>query len=124
MRKLFLPLCILLLMSGCKKSELDVANSSPAADKSIDIVKYKEESSQSPHVTPPNAISEKLLPEENETTQPSIVPKKIDTIAKKVIKNGNMRIQVGDIKKAQTQVADILKKIMLISKQNSFKTLI
>ncbi|SHF55032.1 DUF4349 domain-containing protein [Chryseobacterium sp. OV279] len=110
MRKLFLPLCMLLLIGGCKKSELDVANSSPAADKSIDIVKYKEESSQSPHVTPPNAISEKLLPDENESAQPSVAPKKIDTIAKKVIKNGNMRIQVGDIKKAQTQVADILKK--------------
>ncbi|HCA06406.1 DUF4349 domain-containing protein [Chryseobacterium sp.] len=105
MRKLFLLLCMLLLMSACKKSELDVS-----ADKAIDIVKYKEESSQSPQVAPPNAISEKLLPEENETTQPSVVPKKIDTIAKKVIKNGNMRVQVGDIKKAQTQVADILKK--------------
>ncbi|WP_223607518.1 DUF4349 domain-containing protein [Chryseobacterium sp. OSA05B] len=112
MRKLFLPLCILLLMSGCKKSELDVANSSPAvsADKAIDIVKYKEESSQSPQVAPPNAISEKLLPEENESAQSSSTHKKIDTIAKKVIKNGNMRIQVGDIKKAQNQVADILKK--------------
>lgn len=112
MRKLFLPLCVLLLMSACKKSELDVANSSPdvSADKAIDIVKYKEESSQSPQVAPPNAITEKLLPDENESTQPSVAPKKIDNIAKKVIKNGNMRLQVGNIKKAQTQVADILKK--------------
>jgi hypothetical protein len=112
MRKLFLPLCILLLMSGCKKSELDIANSSPSvsADKAIDIVKYKEESSAAPQVAPPNAITEKLLPDENKSAEPSVASKKIDTISKKVIKNGNMRLQVGDIKKAQSQVGDILKK--------------
>ncbi|GEN65700.1 hypothetical protein CRH01_02680 [Chryseobacterium rhizosphaerae] len=38
------------------------------------------------------------------------IPKKIDTISRKVIKNGDMRIQVGDIKKAQSQINDILNK--------------
>ncbi|KFF20773.1 DUF4349 domain-containing protein [Chryseobacterium sp. JM1] len=113
MRKLFLPLCMLLLMSACKKSELDVANSSPAADKSIDIVKYKEEAPPPPQevhqMAPASSVSEKLEPV-NTSEQPSVAPKKIDTIAKKVIKNGNMKLQVGDIKKAQSQVADILKK--------------
>ncbi|MCT2408910.1 DUF4349 domain-containing protein [Chryseobacterium antibioticum] len=105
MRKLFLPLCILLLMSGCKKSELEAVNSSPvvSADKAVAVAEYEM-------VAPPSTISEKLLPDENKPAQPPLAPKKIDTIAKKIVKNGNMRIQVGDIKKAQTQVGDILKK--------------
>ncbi|MBV8325344.1 DUF4349 domain-containing protein [Chryseobacterium sp.] len=36
--------------------------------------------------------------------------KSADTISRKIIKNGEMRIQVGDIKKAQNQINDILKK--------------
>ncbi|WP_034706275.1 DUF4349 domain-containing protein [Chryseobacterium luteum] len=105
MTKLFLPLCLVLLMSGCKKSEPEAVNSSPAAsaDKAVAVAEYEM-------VAPPNTITEKLLPEENKSPQPSIAPKKIDTIAKKIIKNGNMKIQVGDIKKAQNQVGDILKK--------------
>ncbi len=105
MIKLFLPLCILLLMSACNKSEMEAANS--PAIKMMSEDKVAEEVYQ---VAPPNSISEKLLPDKNKSPQPSIAPKKLDTIAKKVIKNGNMRIQVGDIKKAQNQVADILKK--------------
>lgn len=105
MIKLFLPICILLLMSACNKSEMEAANS--PAIKMMSEDKVAEEVYQ---VAPPNSISEKLLPDKNKSPQPSIAPKKLDTIAKKVIKNGNMRIQVGDIKKAQNQVADILKK--------------
>lgn len=105
MIKLFLPLCILLLMSACNKSEMEAANS-PA----IKIMSEDKVAEEVYQVAPPNSISEKLLPDENKSPQPSIAPKKLDTIAKKVIKNGNMRIQVGDIKKAQNQVADILKK--------------
>lgn len=105
MIKLFSPLCILLLMSACNKSEMEAANS--PAIKMMSEDKVAEEVYQ---VAPPNSISEKLLPDKNKSPQPSIAPKKLDTIAKKVIKNGNMRIQVGDIKKAQNQVADILKK--------------
>lgn len=37
-------------------------------------------------------------------------PKKVDTITKKIIKNGEITIQVGEIKKAQTQVNEIIKK--------------
>lgn len=111
MRKLFLPLCILLLMSGCKKSELEAVNSSSPI--SAKVAEYEMEAPPAPkevsQVSPPNSISEKLLPDEDQS-QPSVAPKKIDTISKKVIKNGNMRIQVRDIKKAQDQVADIIKK--------------
>ncbi|MDQ0065382.1 DUF4349 domain-containing protein [Chryseobacterium lathyri] len=107
MIKLFLPLCILFLMSGCKKSELEAVNSSPtvSADKAVEVAAYEVGAP-----TPPKEISQKLLPDVNQSAQPPITPKKIDTIAKKIIKNGNMKIQVGDIKKAQNQVGDILKK--------------
>ncbi|MBB6369503.1 DUF4349 domain-containing protein [Chryseobacterium shigense] len=105
MKKLFLPLCILLLMSGCKKSELEAVNS-PAA-KTVSEYKVAEDAYQ---VAPPKEMTEKLLPEVNKSPQSQIPSKKIDTITKKVIKNGNMRIQVGDIKKAQNQVGDIIKK--------------
>lgn len=99
MIKLFLPLFIILAITGCKKSGQAPANASPP----IAVAEYEE-------VAPPNTISEKLLPDENKSIQPSAAPKKMDTIAKKIIKNGTMKLQVGDIKKAQSQVEDILKK--------------
>ncbi|WP_034743465.1 DUF4349 domain-containing protein [Chryseobacterium vrystaatense] len=98
MIKLFLPLFIILAITGCKKSEQAPANASPP----IAVAEYE--------VAPPNTISEKLLPDENKSIQPSAAPKKMDTIAKKIIKNGTMKLQVGDIKKTQNQVEDILKK--------------
>lgn len=99
MIKLFLPLFIILAITGCKKSEQAPANASPP----IAVAEYEE-------VAPPNTISEKLMPDENKSIQPIAAPKKMDTIAKKIIKNGTMKLQVGDIKKAQNQVEDILKK--------------
>jgi hypothetical protein len=55
-------------------------------------------------------VSEKLLPDENGTNKEVYNPKKTDTISKKIIKNGDMKIQVGDIKKAQNQVHELIKK--------------
>ncbi|SHH50345.1 protein of unknown function [Chryseobacterium oranimense] len=108
MKKTFLLLFITLLMLGCKKSELESVNSSPA------VAAYDVEAPPPPkevqQMAPPKAISEKLLPDEDQSSQSPVAPKKIDTISKKIIKNGNMKIQVGDIKKAQTQVGEILKK--------------
>jgi len=110
MKELFLPLCILLLVSGCKKSELEAVNYSPAtsADK-VAAAEYEVQPPPAPKEMYQAAISEKTETV-NKSAQPSVAPKKMDTIAKKVIKNANMKIQVGDIKKAQTQVGDILKK--------------
>lgn len=112
MRKLLLPLFCLLLIH-CKKTEM-IANESPQAM----MVSVPEEEDKAISVTtatddvpppPPNAISEKLMPE-NKADNTSDSPNKIDTISKKIIKNGDMRIQVGDIKKAQNQVNEVLKK--------------
>ncbi|OCA79668.1 hypothetical protein BBH99_18125 [Chryseobacterium contaminans] len=57
--------------------------------------------------SPPSSISEKLLPDGKSSTSTEI---KTDTISRKIIKNGNIRIQVGEIKKAQALVNEILKK--------------
>ncbi|MFP3831959.1 DUF4349 domain-containing protein [Chryseobacterium sp. SIMBA_028] len=51
----------------------------------------------------------------------STSPKKIDTISRKIIKNGDMRIQVGDIKKAQIQVNNILKNNKAYIQNEEFK---
>ncbi|EJL72700.1 DUF4349 domain-containing protein [Chryseobacterium populi] len=55
--------------------------------------------------SPPNKISEKPVSDNQQSSS-----KKIDPISKKIIKNGEMTIQVGDIKKAQSLVGEILKK--------------
>ncbi|MDR6457293.1 hypothetical protein J2786_000386 [Chryseobacterium vietnamense] len=59
---------------------------------------------------PPLSISEKVVSDENGTNKDVYPSKKTDTISKKIIKNGEMKIQVGDIKKTQNQVDEIIKK--------------
>ncbi|WP_265131166.1 DUF4349 domain-containing protein [Chryseobacterium oranimense] len=107
MKKIFLLLFITLLMLGCKKSELEAVNSSPA------VAAYDVEAPPPPkevyQMAPSSSISAKSETV-NKSAQTPVTPKETDTIPKKIIKNGNMKIQVGDIKKAQTQVGDILKK--------------
>lgn len=102
MKNIFL-LLLFLIITQCNKSE-NLAKEEAAIQ-----------------VAPPNSISEKLTSDDkvsamavmdSEQPQPpnqEIAPKKIDTISKKVIKNGNMTIQVGDIKKAHQQVNEIIK---------------
>lgn len=59
---------------------------------------------------PPLPISEKVVSDENGTNKDVHPSKKTDTISKKIIKNGDMKIQVGDIKKTQSQVNEIIRK--------------
>ncbi|SFZ96059.1 protein of unknown function [Chryseobacterium limigenitum] len=66
--------------------------------------------------TPPSSISEKAV-SENEP----ISTHKTDTISKKIIKNGNLRIQVGDIKKAQNQTSEILNKNQAYIQKEEFR---
>ncbi|MCC3214700.1 DUF4349 domain-containing protein [Chryseobacterium sp. X308] len=58
----------------------------------------------------PISVSEKLVSDENGTNKDVHSSKKTDTISKKIIKNGDMKIQVGDIQKAQSQVNEIIRK--------------
>ncbi|KAA2220588.1 DUF4349 domain-containing protein [Chryseobacterium sediminis] len=100
---------IILLLSGlilinCNKS--GVAKQEVKADL-MEVI--TEDKSYAP-ASPPNSISEKLASDENGSNKEPSTAKKTDTISRKIIKNGDMKIQVGDIKKAQGQVNDILKK--------------
>lgn len=95
MRTILLPLLFFAFIN-CSKS---------AGDKhsvNADLVEMINE-----EPSPPNSISEKLLPDNQSSTSTEI---KTDTISRKIIKNGNMRIQVGEIKKSQVLVNEILKK--------------
>ncbi|TZF94985.1 DUF4349 domain-containing protein [Chryseobacterium panacisoli] len=76
----------------------------------MEVLQEDKEPAAAVPAPPPLAISEKLLPDENRVNKDVYTPKKTDTISKKIIKNGDMKIQVGDIKKTQKQVNEIIKK--------------
>ncbi|MDW9381642.1 DUF4349 domain-containing protein [Chryseobacterium sp. JV558] len=107
MKKIIFLLSGLILIncnkSGGEKQEVK-------ADLMEVITEDKTPSSATAPLPPPAFVSEKLSSDENGTNKDVYTPKKTDTISKKIIKNGDMKIQVGDIKKAQRQVNDILKK--------------
>lgn len=59
-------------------------------------------------VSAPVSVSEKMMPPNLEVGSEN-PPSQSNIITKKIIKNGEMRIRVGDIKKAQEQINSILK---------------
>ncbi|WP_454046285.1 DUF4349 domain-containing protein [Chryseobacterium sp. Marseille-Q8038] len=104
---------IILILSGlilinCNKS--GVAKQEVKADLMEVITEDQASAAVAVPPPPPLAVSEKLLPDEKASNKDLYNPKKTDTISKKIIKNGDMKIQVGDIKKAQSQVNEIIKK--------------
>ncbi|MGE8511350.1 MAG: DUF4349 domain-containing protein [Chryseobacterium culicis] len=104
---------IILILSGlilinCNKS--GVAKQEVKADLMEVITEDQASAAVAVPPPPPLAVSEKLLPDENTSNKDLYNTKKTDTISKKIIKNGDMKIQVGDIKKAQSQVNEIIKK--------------
>ncbi|MCW3162595.1 DUF4349 domain-containing protein [Chryseobacterium oryctis] len=110
MKKLFLTLfCFSLIY--CKKNE-------NLNDKSISsMVALEDVELKSP--APSQAISEKALSDNSSASINN--PSKIDSISKKIIKNGEMTIQVGDIKKAQQQVGEILSKSNAYVQKEDFR---
>ncbi|MBP2616155.1 DUF4349 domain-containing protein [Chryseobacterium jejuense] len=96
MRNILLSLFCLILIH-CSKKEPD--KQSVNADLLEIIPETKAPS-------PPHIVSEKT--ESGITSFPTL--KETDTVSRKIIKNGEMKIQVGDIKKAQNQVYEIIKK--------------
>ncbi|WP_160136920.1 DUF4349 domain-containing protein [Chryseobacterium sp. c4a] len=90
---LFTLLCLTLI--NCSKQKADKPLSVNA-----DLVEIIDEDKIAGNIPPPPSAAE--IPN---TTNPLK-----DSISRKIIKNGNMRIQVGDIKKTQNQVNEILKK--------------
>lgn len=95
MKKLLLSLSFCTLLIHCKKNETQALNASL-----VDIVQEDKVANYSPA-----AISEKSA---SVNKNPYLNTN--DTISKKIIKNGEMTIQVGDTKKAQNQVNEIVKK--------------
>ncbi|KQT35932.1 hypothetical protein ASG22_02615 [Chryseobacterium sp. Leaf405] len=102
MKKFIAPLFCLFLIN-CNKSE-NLAQPELKADLMEVIQEDKVISSATASPTA-NNISEKAISE----NEPNSKPQNINIISKKIIKNGDMRIQVGDIKKAQNQVNEIIK---------------
>lgn len=122
MTKLLFPLYCLLLIN-CSKSD-KLANHEIKAD----LMEMKEPSSPNEDKLipassavasppPPNSISEKTVNENKSNSS----QQKTDTISKKIIKNGNMQIQVGDISKAQKQVNEIIKKNKAYIQKEEFR---
>lgn len=102
MKKLcFALFCIIL--TGCNKSE-NIAKQEVRADLT-EIIQEDKVALSSPVASYASQPSEKTT-SENKTSSPT---QRIDTISKKIIKNGDMRIQVGDIKKSQDQINEIIK---------------
>ncbi|MCS3532076.1 DUF4349 domain-containing protein [Chryseobacterium sp. JUb7] len=98
MRKLIVPLfCLFLIQCNQSKSpdQYEVK-----ADLVGVIAEDKILETPPPHASV--SISEKTVSEKPDQ-------QKTDTISKKIIKNGEMSIQVGDIKKAQNQISNIIK---------------
>lgn len=107
MKKIILLLSGLILIncskSGGEKQEVK-------ADLMEVVTEDKIPSSSPAPAPPPFSVSEKLASDQNGTNKEVYTPKKTDTISKKIIKNGDMKIQVGDIKKTQNQVNEIIRK--------------
>ncbi|MFY1046565.1 DUF4349 domain-containing protein [Chryseobacterium sp. GP-SGM7] len=102
MKKIISPLFCIILFS-CNKSEA-IANQPVSA-----MAVMEDENAAAPFDNKTDAsivFKDKAveISEQNSTSQ------KGNIISKKVIKNGDIEIQVGDIKKAQNQVSEILKK--------------
>ncbi|MEJ5051641.1 DUF4349 domain-containing protein [Chryseobacterium culicis] len=106
MKNIILILSGLILIS-CNKS--GVAKQEVKADL-MEVIAEDQAPAAAVAIPPPLAVSEKLLPDNNTSNKDGYTPKKTDTISKKIIKNGDMKIQIGDIKKAQSQVNEIIKK--------------
>ncbi|WP_312176850.1 DUF4349 domain-containing protein [Chryseobacterium sp.] len=98
MKKLLIPLFCLILIH-CKKNEAQSLNASL-----VDVIQEDKVAA----VSAPTSLPEKMMPP-NQEVDPENPSSQIITITKKIIKNGEMRIQVGDIKKAQEQINSILK---------------
>lgn len=94
MKNIFLLLLFLIIIQCNKSENLAQPESVMSPMAIIEDDKVAAMTDASPEAPPP--------PQE-------VTPKKIDTVSKKVIKNGNMTIQVGDIKKAHQQVNEIIK---------------
>ncbi len=107
MKNFLLLLSFLYLFLNCNKSEKPQISISQDKGVVSEMVAISEKTEANYNMPPP-------------MEEPRI-SKKIDTISKKIIKNGEMGIQVGNLKTAQTQVAEILKKNNAYTQSENFQ---
>ncbi|MCF2219561.1 DUF4349 domain-containing protein [Chryseobacterium sp. PS-8] len=100
MKKLLLPLFCLILIH-CKKSEAHSLNAN--------LVNVAEEDKLIAIDSSAVALKSPVVDASIRFPSEKTISEKTTAISKKIIKNGNLRIQVGDIKKAQDQVSSIVK---------------
>lgn len=108
MKKIILPLLCSLLF-GCSKSAdkhelkadlVEIIDEDKVASASMDML-----------VPPPNEeVNEAPISSAASNPNTNEISTKKQNISKKIIKNGDMEIQIGEIRKAQNQVSAILKK--------------
>lgn len=99
MHKLFLPFFFLIIINCNKQKPIAVK-----ADM-MEVLQEEPISKDKNVPPPPSSISEKTVSE----NKPNSSSNKTNTVSKKIIKNGDITVQVGEIKKAQHQVNDIIK---------------
>ncbi|ANF49295.1 hypothetical protein A0O34_01425 [Chryseobacterium glaciei] len=119
MRKLLIPLFCLLLIHCNKQEPIQVK---------ADLVEVLQEKPSDKYLPPPppkEEISKNYAPTANAISNitENKSEKDTDIISKKVIKNGNLIIQVGDIKKAQNQTTEILNKNQAYIQKEEFRNI-
>lgn len=119
MRKLFIPLFCLILIHCNKQEPIQVK---------ADLVEVLQEKPSDKYLPPPppppkEEISKNYAPSATSisNTIENKSEKDTDIISKKVIKNGNLTIQVGDVKKAQNQTTEILNKNQAYIQKEEFR---
>ncbi|WP_295230934.1 DUF4349 domain-containing protein [uncultured Chryseobacterium sp.] len=120
MKNLFLPVCLLMFIHCSKsgnKSELnaDFVNSAPetaVAQNEMPPPPPMEEPLQAKAIS--SAVSNTANDKQKQRTP-------VETVSKKIIKNGEMRIQVADIRKAQDQVNAIIQKNKAYIQKEEFR---
>ncbi|WP_100077682.1 DUF4349 domain-containing protein [Chryseobacterium camelliae] len=120
MKNVFLPVCFLMFIhcsqSGNKNAlNADFVNSTPetaVAQNEMPPPPPMEKTSQDKAVS--SAVSNAANNEQKSRTP-------VETVSKKIIKNGEMRIQVTDIRKAQDQVNAIIQKNKAYIQKEEFR---
>lgn len=108
MKKIFISLFLLILFN-CSKSE----NQHEVSAQLVDVV--DEDKVVNYNIPPPPPPKQEvpisaMVSSKEENSEPKVSAPENNIIAKKIIKNGEIEIQVGDIKKAQNQTNEIVKK--------------
>ena len=109
MKNIFFLLLFILLLN-CSKNE----NQQEVKSDLIEIISEDKVANYSPEMAPPPPPKQEvpisaIVSAKEENSEPKVSAPENNIIAKKIIKNGEIEIQVGDIKKAQNQTSEIVK---------------